>query len=100
MLDDACTHTEKTVLLQPGDLAILYTDGITEARSPQGEFFGVARLDEVLISLAQPVTPASAVEAITRAVDDLTGAGPLADDQTLLTVAGRAISPANEEGVQ
>lgn len=92
MLDEPCTHTEATIVLEPGDLAVLYTDGITEARSPQGEFFSEARLDEILCGLPQPVTPASAVEAITRAVGDFAGAGPLADDQTLLAVTRRAVS--------
>jgi serine phosphatase RsbU (regulator of sigma subunit) len=30
--------------LEPGDLVLLYTDGITEARSPGGEEFGLDRL--------------------------------------------------------
>ncbi|NLP11477.1 PP2C family protein-serine/threonine phosphatase, partial [bacterium] len=32
------------IQLQPGDLIFLYTDGITEAMDPQGEFFGEERL--------------------------------------------------------
>ncbi len=86
MLDEPCTHTENTVVLGHGDLALFYTDGITEARSPAGEFFGEERLDEVLRTLPVPATPASAVDAISRAVRSFTGAGPLLDDQTLLAV--------------
>ncbi|MHC4731334.1 MAG: PP2C family protein-serine/threonine phosphatase [Planctomycetota bacterium] len=28
------------IVLEPGDLAVFITDGVTESRSPQGEFFG------------------------------------------------------------
>jgi sigma-B regulation protein RsbU (phosphoserine phosphatase) len=35
---------EGTVAFRPGDLLLLYTDGITEQRSPSGELFGEERL--------------------------------------------------------
>lgn len=90
MLDEPCTHTEQAVVLMPGDLAVLYTDGITEARSPEGEFFGADRLDEILRALPEPLTPASAVEAIAKAVGEFAGTGPVSDDQTLLALGRRA----------
>jgi Stage II sporulation protein E (SpoIIE) len=34
--------------LEPGDRVLLYTDGVTEARSPQGDYFGVERLTDLL----------------------------------------------------
>jgi len=34
--------------LEPGDRLLLYPDGITEARSPDGEFFGEQRLTDVI----------------------------------------------------
>ena len=34
--------------LQPGDVLVLYTDGITEAFSPTGETFGTERLARAL----------------------------------------------------
>lgn len=77
-----CTETR----LDPGDVLLLYTDGITEARSTTGEFFGTHALSDALChcpgSTAQDV-----VDEITAAVDRHTA--PLArdDDQTLVAVA-------------
>ena len=36
--------TETTLDLEPNDLVVLYTDGITEARNEQGEQYGIERL--------------------------------------------------------
>ena len=41
---------EAEVGLRPGDVLVLYTDGITDASSPGGEFFGVDRLQETVCS--------------------------------------------------
>lgn len=86
MLDEPRTHTEEAIVLMPGDVAVLYTDGIIEARSPDGEFFGDDRLDEILRALPEQVTPASAVEAIAQAVGEFAGTGSPLDDQTLLAL--------------
>jgi serine phosphatase RsbU (regulator of sigma subunit) len=32
-----------TAQLQPGDMLLLYTDGVTEARAPDDDFFGLTR---------------------------------------------------------
>jgi phosphoserine phosphatase RsbU/P len=34
--------------LEPGDMLFCYTDGVTDARSPSGEFFGTKRLHQLL----------------------------------------------------
>jgi sigma-B regulation protein RsbU (phosphoserine phosphatase) len=86
LLDEPSTHAEETVLLMPGDVAMFYTDGITEARSPDGEFFDVERLDEILRTLPDPITAEAAVDVIANAVARFEGDATPADDQTLLAV--------------
>jgi len=39
--------------LEPGDTVVMYSDGVTEARSPNGEFFGLARLIDHIERAAQ-----------------------------------------------
>jgi len=34
ILDDSSSYVEDTIHLQPGDLLLFYSDGITEARAP------------------------------------------------------------------
>lgn len=45
---DDVTWSEQIVKLEPGDTLLLYTDGVNEARSQDGEFFGDERLIEIL----------------------------------------------------
>ncbi|HEX2183665.1 MAG TPA: SpoIIE family protein phosphatase [Rubrobacteraceae bacterium] len=44
--------TVQDIRLGPGDAAVFYTDGITEARGPDGSFFGEERLHSLLRSCA------------------------------------------------
>jgi hypothetical protein len=50
----ACCETR----LEPGDRLLLYTDGITEARSPAGEFFGEQRLADFVSAAVAAGEPA------------------------------------------
>lgn len=75
--------------LEPGDMILLYSDGVVEARSPEGEFFGVERLAElVTIQLAGGL---DAPETMRRVVRELLThhAEQLTDDATLLMLEWR-----------
>jgi serine phosphatase RsbU (regulator of sigma subunit) len=38
------SYEEKETILQAGEAALLYSDGLVEAHDPKGEMFGVPRL--------------------------------------------------------
>jgi sigma-B regulation protein RsbU (phosphoserine phosphatase) len=90
------SYERGVVQVAPGELLVLYTDGITEAGGPgdggKMEEFGVPRLVEVCQRHArQPA--ASIVEAVFAALDDFAGGRPANDDRTVLVVRRR---PAGE----
>ncbi|NJL27537.1 MAG: PP2C family protein-serine/threonine phosphatase [Thermoanaerobaculia bacterium] len=83
------TYDRGFVHLEPGDLLVLYTDGIVEAPSGAeatlGEEYGLERLQQV--ARANQHRPArEIVDAIFKSVNGWTDGAPLADDQTVLLV--------------
>ncbi|MCA1597369.1 MAG: SpoIIE family protein phosphatase, partial [Chloroflexi bacterium] len=54
-------YRERSIPIQPGDLFVFYSDGITDAMSPAGEVFGVERLAE-LVSCAQDLDARAVLE--------------------------------------
>jgi len=75
-----------TEQLQPGDMLLLYTDGVIEARSPDGEFFGQRRLvDMVARNLAAGLPAPETMRRVVHALLEHQ-AGDLDDDATLLLV--------------
>jgi serine phosphatase RsbU (regulator of sigma subunit) len=65
-----------------GDLLVMFTDGITEARNRHGEQFGEQRLASLVASAAGD-TPQAVAERIVSAVGAWCGTGA-ADDQTVV----------------
>ena len=76
----------KEVRLEPGDILIGFTDGVTEALSPGGEFFGKKRLRSIL---EQPAASATELlERIKTSLSVYTENATQNDDITLLAVQG------------
>ena len=71
--------------LEPGELLVLYTDGVTEARDEKGAFFGLQGLKQTLAHL-QDTEPARALQDIVQAVQAFAGTAPQHDDITLLVL--------------
>jgi len=71
------------VTLGPGDLVVLYTDGITEAANETGEEFGIERLEKVVKMCSREPLVALAV-AVDTAVEVFAEDRRFADDRTLV----------------
>jgi hypothetical protein len=72
--------------LEPDDVVLLYTDGVTEARTADGEQFGLERLADLLErEAASGRTAGELLRRLVRSVLDHQ-AGGLRDDATLLLV--------------
>jgi serine phosphatase RsbU (regulator of sigma subunit)/DNA-binding NarL/FixJ family response regulator len=78
-------YEERQINLAPGDLLILYTDGISEAVNIDLELFGQARLLET-VAAASSGSPQDVIDAILAAVQSFSGEAPQADDFTLVVV--------------
>jgi len=77
-------HTALEVKLAPGDLLLAYSDGVVEAHSPGGEFFGEERL-ALCLATAPPGARAT-VEHVLHEIDAFTRGSEAYDDITLLAV--------------
>jgi sigma-B regulation protein RsbU (phosphoserine phosphatase) len=76
------TYTERRQSLRPGDQLVFYTDGVTDARDPAGEMFGLDRLDAVLTGC--PQVASELLDAVLKALEQFTGGRRADDDRTLL----------------
>jgi sigma-B regulation protein RsbU (phosphoserine phosphatase) len=67
------------------DVLVAYTDGVTDARRTDGEFFGERRL-EALLRGNRGASAGTVARAIDEAVLDFTGDAAAMDDVTLLAI--------------
>jgi len=79
---DVCFDEEQTILAI-GDVLVLYTDGVSEARDTKGGFFGEERL-KTAVAAAGNGSAEEIVAGIVTAVNQFTGSTTQADDLTLL----------------
>jgi Stage II sporulation protein E (SpoIIE) len=80
---------EGTEALQPGDMVLLYTDGLTEARRPGGDLFTVERLGHFIERQAANGRAAPETLRLLREAIIERGEGALRDDATAVLVEWR-----------
>jgi serine phosphatase RsbU (regulator of sigma subunit) len=87
--------------LMRGEWLCVVTDGVTEAMNPGGEFYGAARLME-LLERHRSEAPDAIVAAVAEDVRRFTGTAEQSDDLTLLCVRwngvpGGALAPKDDD---
>ncbi len=81
-------YSEEVIRLGPGDVLVLYTDGVTEATNHTGEEFGTARLAEE-VRASRHLDARSIVDQVRRAVAVFTGRRDADDDLTIVVARVR-----------
>jgi sigma-B regulation protein RsbU (phosphoserine phosphatase) len=78
-----CTYEQDSIALQPGDVLVLYTDGVSEAENPAEDEFG----EDALIAAARACRdqpPSEMIASIMQAADAFAAGAPQHDDMTLV----------------
>jgi sigma-B regulation protein RsbU (phosphoserine phosphatase) len=82
-LVEEAEFAQKTIELHEEDLLVLYTDGVTEAVSPQNQEFGRERL--TVLSRQVNTLPAKEIlQEIRQGLEEFSEGIPLADDTTIV----------------
>jgi sigma-B regulation protein RsbU (phosphoserine phosphatase) len=82
------TYRSQTLQLEPGDLLMVYTDGVTEAESIAGEPFGLQGCQRLLAAAGQGPLGAL-LSGLRQSLRGFTGSHHLEDDATLLLLRRR-----------
>jgi len=82
---EASPYTQRTAQLNSGDLVLLYTDGVTDARDARGQEFGLDRLRQVILDRGGG-SAADVLSTLDQAVGEFTGATTPFDDITVVVV--------------
>ena len=79
------TFTEESFQIKTGDLFVVYSDGVTEARNEKGDFFGDSEFKE-LLSTNEGLTATEAGTKILETVDNFIGDARATDDLSMIIV--------------
>ena len=77
------------LVVQPDDLLVLYTDGVSESEDESGEQLGLDRLLSIARNLPTQ-SAAAAGKGLLAAVAEFRGATAAADDETVVALQRRA----------
>jgi sigma-B regulation protein RsbU (phosphoserine phosphatase) len=82
---DSSSFGSREFHLDKGDILVVYSDGLTDAETPQGEMFGEKRLLEIIQREGPSGSPAVERNFL-KAIPDFTQGTPQTDDITFVIV--------------
>ena len=72
-------------MLEPGDLLVVYSDGVVECRNPEGEEFGLDRLMAAL-PRARQQSAQGTLMMLLATVQEFANGHPMSDDMSLTLI--------------
>lgn len=81
---------DRTLVIRPGDLFVLYTDGVTEAPNPEGKEFSGARLSDAVKTL-RTRSAADLISGVLENVGRFSGRTDYPDDISLIVIKRTSI---------
>ena len=75
----------ENITMHPGDVLLLYTDGITESRNKEGKMFGEDRLFD-LVREYHELDPKEISLNIIESVEKFSASSKINDDKTIVVV--------------
>ncbi len=88
VMEDAA-WSQKIIKFFPGDVLLLYTDGVTDAQDKNGRYYGEKRLQEVVRSM-RDCSANALLDTLLEDLQRFTGGMPQQDDITLVVVCRQA----------
>jgi len=82
-------YASRRIKLGPGDILLLYSDGVIEAMNEQGRQFGRKNLGNALLRVRE-LGAREIAEAIKAELEEFAGATRRHDDQTVLVIKARS----------
>jgi serine phosphatase RsbU (regulator of sigma subunit) len=93
---DGSTFRQSETHVSPGDLLVMYSDGVTEAEDPEGRPFEEAGLQEVVARYPSE-SPAELGGRVIKAVEAHAKESRFADDLTILILRRTPAFPATSQ---
>ena len=90
--DPAARYERGYVVMRPGDVLVLYSDGITEATDREGEAFGLERL-KTLVAAHADLPARGLVDLVFQSVEAFSSRTRPNDDQTVVVVRRPPAAP-------
>lgn len=87
-IDTAVTYQQATITLEPGDIVVMYTDGISECPSPAGPLYGLDRIRDI-ISTAKDARDVTG--RLLKDVREFTHGMPQEDDTCIVAFSRTAV---------
>ena len=97
-LFDEAEYDELEFRMKPGDMFVLFSDGILDARNRKGELFGRGRVEKIVADCTG-ASAASVVDRLFQAVQEHSAGVETFDDQTVVVIRvhGTSHSPAKKK---